>query len=70
MRSGISVWRGIKAMDDKSKIKLGWEVVKMPGMDLWRRWGFWAHWWTPAWHRGRGPYVSIGLGVIAIYRGY
>lgn len=33
-------------------------------------WGFWAHWWTPIWHKGRGPYISIGLGVLAIYRGY
>jgi len=30
----------------------------------------WAHLWTPIWHEGRGPYVSIGLGIIAIYRGY
>ena len=31
---------------------------------------FWAQWWTPTWHEGRGPYISIGLGIIAIYRGY
>ncbi len=46
----------------------------MPG---WRiRWlssgchGWWWHWWTPKWHRGRGPYISIGCGLFAIYRGY
>lgn len=33
-------------------------------------WGFWAHWWTPIWHEGRGPYISIGLGICGIYRGY
>jgi hypothetical protein len=32
--------------------------------------GFWFHWWTPVWSEGRGPYISIGLGVIALYRGY
>ena len=32
--------------------------------------GWWAHWWTPIWHEGRGPYISIGLGIVAIYRGY
>lgn len=26
--------------------------------------------WTPVWHEGRGPYLSLGLGVVAIYRGY
>jgi hypothetical protein len=30
----------------------------------------WARLWTPSWHEGRGPYVSLGLGPIAIYRGY
>jgi len=33
-----------------------------------KRW--WLHYWTPAWHKGRGPYLSIGLGWFAIYRGY
>lgn len=32
--------------------------------------GFWCHLWTPIWHKGRGPYVTIGLGLFAIYRGY
>jgi len=32
--------------------------------------GLWWHWWTPSWHHGRGPYISIGLGLFAIYRGY
>lgn len=30
----------------------------------------WVSIWTPAWHAGRGPYVSIGLGGWAFYRGY
>jgi hypothetical protein len=41
------------------------------------RWGIrvgWLGWWwaiwTPVWHHGRGPYLSIGLGLVAIYRGY
>jgi hypothetical protein len=32
--------------------------------------GFWLCLWTPIYHENRGPYVSIGLGIIAIYRGY
>ena len=31
---------------------------------------WWAHLLTPIWHEGRGPYVSIGLWVVALYRGY
>lgn len=31
---------------------------------------FWWHIWTPPWHQGRGPYISIGLWVIAFVRGY
>lgn len=34
------------------------------------RYAWWCHLWTPKWHEGRGPYVSIGLGWFAIYRGY
>lgn len=32
--------------------------------------GFWFHWWTPIWHKGRGVYISIGCGYFALYRGY
>jgi hypothetical protein len=31
---------------------------------------FWFQAWTPAWHGGRGKYVSVGLYFIGIYRGY
>ena len=52
-----------------------------PGWSLKWRWqwdfdehplskSFWWNWWTPTWHKGRGPYISIGLGLFAIYRGY
>ncbi len=34
----------------------------------------WIHLWTPVYHDGRGPYISIGiyvgLGTIRIMRGY
>ena len=75
MRSFGSVWRGVKAMSDKSRLGAGWAVRWYGGHQvLWWAFGwrirFWAHWWTPVWHEGRGPYVSIGLGVVAIYRGY
>ncbi len=32
--------------------------------------GWWWQWWTPNWHKGRGPYISIGLWFFAFYRGY
>lgn len=31
---------------------------------------FWLHLWTPVWHENRGPYISLGLGFVAFYRGY
>ncbi|GEM_PF-6262191 len=31
---------------------------------------FWFNYWTPIWHDGRGPYITMGLGLIAFYRGY
>jgi hypothetical protein len=40
-----------------------WHVRPLP-----RAW--WWHIWVPRWHEGRGPYVSIGLWVVALYRGY
>jgi len=32
--------------------------------------GFWWEIWTPKWHDGRGKYITIGMGLIAFYRGY
>lgn len=52
-------------------------IVEMrPRREIFRRWtvrrkrGFWCILVTPVYHEGRGPYVSIGLGRVAIYRGY
>ena len=45
------------------KHKPGWSVKFLPKE-------FWWHWWTPSWHEGRGPYISIALFVISIFRGY
>ena len=30
----------------------------------------WFEWWTPGFHQGRGPYISLGFYFFAIYRGY
>lgn len=69
MRSLSSVWRGIKAMRFLHCEPLPrWTIRKLGKPEGGRQ--FWAHWWTPIWHKGRGPYISIGLGVVAIYRGY
>jgi hypothetical protein len=32
--------------------------------------GWWLCLWTPVWHEGRGPYISIGLGIVRFLRGY
>ena len=56
----------------------GIAYIKLPYKEPKPCWGtkfitsgtFWIHLWTPVWHKGRGPYVSIGLGFIGIYRGY
>jgi hypothetical protein len=31
---------------------------------------FWFELWKPTWHEGRGYYISIGLWIVAFYRGY
>jgi hypothetical protein len=45
-----------------------WSVRRTPRYRGAPRW-WWLR-WMPAWHAGRGPYVSIGLGFFALYRGY
>jgi hypothetical protein len=62
MRDIGSVIRGLKAMTNRWDIFKYWAVKP--------RRGFWLHYWTPIWHKGRGPYLTWGLGIIAIYRGY
>jgi len=60
----MSVWRGIRAIKRPyAEPRPAWTV--RPGMC-----GFWVILWTPIWHEGRGPYVSVGLGLFAVYRGY
>lgn len=59
-------YRGIRAMKrghGKVNYAIRWMRPK-------RTPHFWAHIWTPRWHEGRGPYITIGLGLVAIYRGY
>lgn len=57
-----SVARGLVDMKPKREIFKRWSVR--------RNHGWWVVLLTPVYHKGRGPYVSIGLGWIAIYRGY
>lgn len=61
-----SAWRGIRAMHKSdARPKAGWMVIRME-----RPWHVWCHLWTPSWHEGRGPYLSLCIGPLAIYRGY
>ena len=57
-----SVLKGILAMKrDRGKVNYSIDFK-------WR--GFWFHVWTPVWHKGRGPYITIGLWFVRIVRGY
>ena len=56
-----SVVRGIRAMRLKNGAK--WAIKWMPKR-------IWCDAWTPIWHEGRGPYLTLGLWFVAIYRGY
>jgi len=65
----ISTLRGIMAMEKSCvKPRPAWGIDKIP--HGFRHFCFWVDMWTPSWHEGRGPYVSIGLGWIVISRGY
>jgi len=56
-----SAWKGIKVMRLRNHAK--WGIKLMPRQ-------LWFHFWTPIWHDGKGPYLSCGMWIIAIYRGY
>lgn len=65
-----SFFKGILAMywpHDKVNYAIDW---KQPTGDDYT----WIHLWTPIWHEGRGPYISIGIwfgiGTLEIMRGY
>lgn len=47
----------------KRRNKAVWAVKFLP-----RR--FWLHAWTPGWHDGNGPYLSCGVWLFAVYRGF
>ncbi len=61
-------------MRDMGSVKRGLKVMTCPWWHhcffIVRRTKFFAHWWTPIWHKGRGPYVTIGLGIVHFGRGY
>ena len=69
-----STWRGIKEMRCGHREPAQWYVRILGGtLWAWRIHGvgpFHCDIWTPIWHDGRGPYVSIGIGPIGINRGY
>uniref|UniRef100_A0A6M3JKM8 Uncharacterized protein n=1 Tax=viral metagenome TaxID=1070528 RepID=A0A6M3JKM8_9ZZZZ len=64
MRNYKSVIRGLKAMTVWYMVFKNWHI------DTSKHFRFWAHWWTPIWHDGRGPYFTFGIGYIKIGRGY
>lgn len=65
MRDFGSVFRGLLEMSKWYELFKHWAI-----RFTMHRVKFWAQWWTPVWHKGRGPYISIGLGPVRIYRGY
>lgn len=68
-----SFWRGIRARNPRFVGKTRYKTVAHKvgyTLLLRRRIAWWLCLWTPSWHEGRGPYISLGLGFIAFYRGY
>ena len=58
-----SAMRGIRAMRKrKQSMRLSppakWDIRWIRLGDR----GFWCHLWTPVWHGGRGPYLTVGIG--------
>jgi hypothetical protein len=58
-----STLKGILCMK-KTHAKVSWEIT----FHFFGR--AWIFAWTPTWHEGRGPYISIGFYFIRICRGY
>lgn len=46
----------------------GWRMLSKKSWGRWRD-AFWFQAWKPAWGKGAYSYVTIGLGIIAIYAG-
>jgi len=67
MKDFKSFIKGIKAM----KVKTNFFKPKYWEICIFKyNMGWWLNYFTPVWHDGRGPYLSIGLLIIVIYRGY
>lgn len=58
-----SVKRGIKAMT-KDHAKVNYEISFGKSKRIW------CDAWTPVWHEGRGPYITMGFLFIRFLRGY
>lgn len=64
-------------MKDLGSTVRGIRAIKTPYTEPKPRWfcdfgwnGLWLKCWTPVWHEGRGPYLSVGLGILCFGRGY
>lgn len=64
-----SLWRGLRAWrPGRGRVNY---AVRRHDQGVPHQGGrFWLYAWTPFWHEGRGPYLSVGLGWFAVYRGY
>jgi hypothetical protein len=58
-----SIWRGLREMKRKHG-KVNYDL------SFGRFKSFWFHAWTPVWHEGRGPYITIGFFFVRFIRGY
>jgi hypothetical protein len=51
-----------------------WRIFKRKNVNFAVRFasdsGYWFEWWTPTWHFGKGPYITIAFWRFRIYRGY
>lgn len=60
-----SAARGLRAMSSRREFFRHWSIRLVAGEPR-----FWLHLWTPIWHEGRGPYLTCGIGRLALLRGY
>ncbi len=65
-------FKGIRLMDKEQARKQKYQArYGIKFRKFWRGYPkFWFILWTPIYHNGRGPYISIGVLFIAFYRGY
>ena len=68
---GDRLTRGVGPMNDSTPPVARWTIERLrPYSDGQYGGRWWVRLSTPAWHQGRGPHISIGLGAWILRRDY